>query len=196
MVSVGLGKSTKCFLCMDEKLAEGSIFLDATRGPLEHVTNTVVACESEKYIIRRRALTITGKTGGGESHAEAMEEDGSEEEEEPHAEPEHFVDSSLESESDDPERGGRARAASGGRRIKRPAMITASSVSRGHNLCHVTYRSAYLYHLYHPPAWPATSAPGTQPVPRHAQHLSYKAERTKNARCRVRRTFIRHAPQP
>jgi len=46
LYSVGLGKSTKCFLCMDEKLAEGSIFLDATRGPLEHVPNTVVACES------------------------------------------------------------------------------------------------------------------------------------------------------
>ena len=39
LYSVGLGKSPKCFLCVytDEKLAEGSMFLDATRGPLEEV---------------------------------------------------------------------------------------------------------------------------------------------------------------
>lgn len=39
LYSIGLGKSTKCFLCVytDEKLAEGSMFLDATRGPLEEV---------------------------------------------------------------------------------------------------------------------------------------------------------------
>ena len=40
LYSIGLGKSTKCFLCVytDEKLAEGSVFLDATRGPLEEVS--------------------------------------------------------------------------------------------------------------------------------------------------------------
>jgi len=39
LYSIGLGRSTKCFLCVytDERLAEGSIFLDATSGPLEEV---------------------------------------------------------------------------------------------------------------------------------------------------------------
>ena len=37
LYSVGLGRSANCFLCVytDETLAEGSMFLDATRGPLE-----------------------------------------------------------------------------------------------------------------------------------------------------------------
>ena len=45
LYSVGLGKSTKCFLCVytDEKLAEGSVFLDATRGPLEEVKQLAAA---------------------------------------------------------------------------------------------------------------------------------------------------------
>ena len=85
-----------------------------------------------------------------------MEEDGREEEKEPLAEPEHFVNSSLESESDDPEVDALAQqvAAKGSsgdenRIVRLP----------GHIQCHVTYRSAYLYHLYHP-TWPATSSRG------------------------------------
>ena len=43
LYSIGLGKSTKCFLCVytDEKLAEGSIFVEATRGPFEEVRTYV-----------------------------------------------------------------------------------------------------------------------------------------------------------
>ena len=37
--SAGLGKGLKCFLCTftDEKLADGSMFIDASRGPVEEV---------------------------------------------------------------------------------------------------------------------------------------------------------------
>ena len=115
-----------------------------------------------------------------------MEEDGREEEKEPLAEPEHFVNSSLESESDDPEVDALAQqvAAKGSsgdenRIVRLPGHIQChvtyrsaylyhlyhppgrpAPSSRGHILCHVTYRSAYLYHLYHQPDRPATSSRG------------------------------------
>ena len=86
-----------------------------------------------------------------------MEEDGREEEKEPLAEPEHFVNSSLESESNDPEVDALAQqvAAKG-------SSGDENRIARhpGHIQCHVTYRSAYLYHLYHPPGQPATSSRG------------------------------------
>ena len=52
LYSVGLGKSTKCFLCVytDEKLAEGSMFLDATRGPLEEV-NAAGAAFYQPFVV-------------------------------------------------------------------------------------------------------------------------------------------------
>ena len=101
-----------------------------------------------------------------------MEEDGREEEKEPLAEPEHFVNSSLESESDDPEVDALAQqvAAKGSsgdenRIVRLP----------GHIQCHVTYRSAYLYHLYHPPGRPprpgATSC-ATSPTVLHTSTTS------------------------
>ena len=101
-----------------------------------------------------------------------MEEDGSEEEEEPLAEPERLVDSSLESESDDPEVDALAQqvAAKGSsgdenRIVRLP----------GHIQCHVTYRSAYLYHLYHRPGRPprpgATSS-ATSPTDLHTSTTS------------------------
>jgi hypothetical protein len=64
LYSVGLGKSTKCFLCVytDEKLAEGSVFLDATRGPLEEVNAAQLAAAPPRssaqqltpFLIKRR----------------------------------------------------------------------------------------------------------------------------------------------